>query len=1045
MRLQQDILGSMARGVTELGAMLSRCLMLLILWMVEWRTAILTVWESVLPAWMLPWKRSRQARCLPSATGWRPVLRLRAGGPRHVLVALGLVVVPAVVPAVAQEEGWYDELAVGRVVANAPLYTVLPEAGVVNSPAPVWVLRERNSAELVEGFWGGEVRSSPEVSVLRLGGSDAPGGSALGYGSIVATPTVFTRGVDADFEQGLSPFAGFSLASSAVWQAGVLSGRNAAVISNVGADAPADDWLIGPPNTVTSDEPVSLTFDYFQSGSDAGASLRVYVSTTYAGGAPNPAAWTEITPAGLAAGTSNVWRAVGPVGVNGFTGTNVRIAFRYTSGGTTAATARMVGVDNVALFQNVYLPPEIESFTADGVPLVNGAVFTKDPLLAVTASNLARVARAEFAYRAVGSENFTTLGSVTQTSGGMFAVWPVSQIADGSYEIAARLWNGGKATERVHTVTVALEAPAVPVITQPAGPLTTTALSQTVRVTAADGALVRLFRNGSQVASGRPAGGAALQFPVELLLGENAISATAENRAGVSGVAGPVGVTRERPIPVLTMTLGSSALVEGDTMEAEVRMNAPQVDPIEITLASSRPTEVSVGEPVVLAAGETVARFAVRALEDSRLQPVRNVTLEASAARAAPVRRTFTLIDNDVPMLTLDLSRTVVSEADGSQAITATLTRDLTAEAQVIRLVRSQPGIWSAPAEVFLAQGESSVSFPIGVIDNTTADGPRSVTIQAVLAFPDGSAASSSATRTVTITDDDSPQLQLVYGREFIREGQQETVRVRRISGDLSAAVEVVLEANSARVVPQSPVVIGIGQAEVLAVLDAPANEVAGDTQVLTLTATAAGHGAAQIPLVVIDSTLPDLVVRNVDSETEVATEANFNVRYGIRNEGLAATSTAFLERVYLSTDSVLGSGDILISEQISPAVVAVDSGYERQLLLRAPLQAGVYWLIVQVDAAGQIGEILETNNTAVFATPVTVGAAYGAVVSTAEAAYPANTPIPLSGVAERANGARVPFAAVNIHISRGPTVRVIGAIAGCGRGVCNDVAAAAG
>ena len=50
------------------------CPIPLLLWITEWRTAILIVLESVLPAWILPWKRSRQARCLPAETGWKPVL-----------------------------------------------------------------------------------------------------------------------------------------------------------------------------------------------------------------------------------------------------------------------------------------------------------------------------------------------------------------------------------------------------------------------------------------------------------------------------------------------------------------------------------------------------------------------------------------------------------------------------------------------------------------------------------------------------------------------------------------------------------------------------------------------------------------------------------------------------------------------------------------------------------------------------------------------------------------------------------------------------------
>ncbi|MCP5528775.1 MAG: hypothetical protein H7A47_18440, partial [Verrucomicrobiales bacterium] len=157
--------------------------------------------------------------------------------------------------------------------------------------------------------------------------------------------------------------------------------------------------------------------------------------------------------------------------------------------------------------------------------------------------------------------------------------------------------------------------------------------------------------------------------------------------------------------------------------------------------------------------------------------------------------------------------------------------------------------------------------------------------------------------------------------------------------------------------------------------------------------------------------------------------ESLATVTYRIRNQGPSGTGagTSFVQRLYLSTDAVVGN-DKFLSQYIWPAELPAGEFFDVVHSFYLPRSTGQFWLVVKTDEDGVIGELLENNNAAVSA-PIQVNAAYAATVSTDVETALAGTPVPLRGRAYKPDGTGVPYALVNLHVSVRGTTRVFSAL----------------
>ncbi|MHC1765338.1 MAG: CARDB domain-containing protein [Verrucomicrobiia bacterium] len=111
---------------------------------------------------------------------------------------------------------------------------------------------------------------------------------------------------------------------------------------------------------------------------------------------------------------------------------------------------------------------------------------------------------------------------------------------------------------------------------------------------------------------------------------------------------------------------------------------------------------------------------------------------------------------------------------------------------------------------------------------------------------------------------------------------------------------------------------------------------------------------------------VPDLEAASLQSPDTVHPGQSISLTWQAANKGDASAVIPWYDRVYLSTDAQLGNDDQLGQTQFTQAVAAAGN-YQSSLQCTIPNRTpGTYYLILVLDAYGNLYEEAETNNLAV-------------------------------------------------------------------------------
>ena len=179
-------------------------------------------------------------------------------------------------------------------------------------------------------------------------------------------PVYMTPVISGDIE--IVPFfQGFFSCPAPGWLSVVISGNawvcdtDYASINGLGASGPNQAWYVSPVIDFSALTNQVMSFDSWTSGIDVShPRLEVLYSTNYSGtGNPNLATWNTLAY-NIPAENSAVWTPSGIIDLSAITST-ARIAFKYTSSGTTVGFATDWRLDNVAITENGCLAPTIQA------------------------------------------------------------------------------------------------------------------------------------------------------------------------------------------------------------------------------------------------------------------------------------------------------------------------------------------------------------------------------------------------------------------------------------------------------------------------------------------------------------------------------------------------------------------------------------------------------------------------------------------------------------------------------------------------------------
>ena len=263
-----------------------------------------------------------------------------------------------------------------------------------------------------------------------------------------------------------------------------------------------------------------------------------------------------------------------------------------------------------------------------------------------------------------------------------------------------------------------------------------------------------------------------------------------------------------------------------------VTLDAPAADSTVVALISSAPAKLIVPVSTTVAAGQTVATFAITAVDDSIADGNRTVYVSGTVPGKLPRSLPIDVIDNDTPPLALSIPATL---AEGTSGQTGTLTLGTpVAGAVTINLSSSDTAELTVPASATLSLGQTTTVFPITVINDSRIDGTRPVTITAVL--PGGSETEATA----QVTDNETSTLtQFSFGS--IYEGNSGTSSLS-ISGTLPSDLIVSLTSSPAGLLTHpATVIIPAGQTSASYTVSAVDDTLHNGTRTCTVTASATG------------------------------------------------------------------------------------------------------------------------------------------------------------------------------------------------------------
>jgi probable HAF family extracellular repeat protein len=147
-----------------------------------------------------------------------------------------------------------------------------------------------------------------------------------------------------------------------------------------------------------------------------------------------------------------------------------------------------------------------------------------------------------------------------------------------------------------------------------------------------------------------------------------------------------------------------------------------------------------------------------------------------------------------------------------------------------------------------------------------------------------------------------------------------------------------------------------------------------------SVTITAIANGQTRSTVLRVVASAKDLVIANPRvASSAVRAGEQVAVSYDIVNRGTATVTETYTERVYLSVDASLDATDVLLGTSnghTADLPPNASQAFSLALVVPANTVPGSYFVLVQADALGAVGESNETNNVA--AAPVTILSAGG-------------------------------------------------------------------
>lgn len=473
----------------------------------------------------------------------------------------------------------------------------------------------------------------------------------------------------------------------------------------------------------------------------------------------------------------------------------------------------------------------------------------------------------------------------------------------------------------------------------------------------------------------------------------------------------------DNELPELSLIGAPEEMIEGDsfTMKLVSARACPETTEFDITC--DRPLRFSYPKRVIIEAGKTETEIKVTAVDNSDVELAEAVCFSASAAGYKSDETYLTLIDDDLPDITMALTPTVVSEDAGGSAVVATVSRSDDSDTDTRVTVRisddSNGGIYFNSRQLTLESGVKSVSFNIGVTDNGNVDGDREYTITASVYSSKCNCSAlgqsrGSVSRKLKVTDNDGPKLTLTSVSSALVEGTANNRFTLTRNAGLEGPLTVSLSTDTpGRITLPATVTFANGEKSISFNAEVTDDSSSSSDVIVSVIAEAEGFSAGSCWVQITDTTLPDVAVSAITSDKSACFPGDrINVTATVKNTGNAPLQEKIPVSIYMtgSSEKYTAYTESVLSPGASEEVVKT---------ITLPEAVGSYGIYAVANENGNIRELNKMNNTSTRI-EVTVSGDITAALATDKAVYNPGETIKFSG---KASGAIAAGKNVEIYV----------------------------
>ena len=484
----------------------------------------------------------------------------------------------------------------------------------------------------------------------------------------------------------------------------------------------------------------------------------------------------------------------------------------------------------------------------------------------------------------------------------------------------------------------------------------------------------------------------------------------------------------DNEIPSLKVTSSKSELNEGDQFSLTIERELVTSLPLTVNLTSDYSKRFNFSPETVIPANEKSVTITVSASDDVIPALTVKPVFTATAFGYTEGTCSVTLADNDVPVISLDISPETISESGGYLASVGVVKRQGSTDNVItIKFTDDLNGAlyYSSPT-ITLEKGESEKQFTIGIVDNALVDGTRTATITAAVYIASCSCSASGSSAGVvqsklTILDNDGPTLKLASTQTMLPEGKSEAtvLTITRNTSTTQALTVNLSSDHDSDLTYEKSITIPDGSASVSMPVSTKSNTTSESDRTVTFSATAQGFTKGVCWAMLTDQTLADATasVLSVSKDDPFAKDL-IEAKFRIDNSGVVDLLAHTSVEIYLCNKSVLSSSDVkkLLTTLYISQATKPGSHEDISSIVELPDLTGQYYLVAEVNAGQSQKELSFLNNVS-EALSITLLPAYSVEVSPDKKVYKPDEQIILSGKAVGNGSSTVSGVPVEVYV----------------------------